>query len=184
MGERYMTVQIRIEDLERAEQIAGLLELNYGLGVRFPGDDEIEAKADALLTDDPASSGDGPFVALGRDDDAETAPGPLHAPLAALPANAPAEIVAATLLLAANGYAVSRAPRQEPDAEERPHLSAREMEVLALLAEGAANKVIARRLDISVHTAKFHVASIVTKLSAANRTDAIATAMREGLVAI
>jgi DNA-binding NarL/FixJ family response regulator len=64
------------------------------------------------------------------------------------------------------------------------HLSAREREVLALLAEGAPNKVIARRLGISVHTAKFHVAAVVAKLGAANRTEAIGIAMREGLVLI
>ncbi|RWE01438.1 MAG: response regulator transcription factor [Mesorhizobium sp.] len=63
-------------------------------------------------------------------------------------------------------------------------MSPREAEVLALLAEGAPNKVIARRLNISVHTAKFHVAAILIKLGAANRTDAIATAMRQGLVLV
>ncbi|MEI9414198.1 response regulator transcription factor, partial [Mesorhizobium sp. Cs1321R2N1] len=66
----------------------------------------------------------------------------------------------------------------------RPALSPREAEVLALLAEGAPNKVIARRLNISVHTAKFHVAAILIKLGAANRTDAIAIAMRQGLVLV
>jgi len=44
--------------------------------------------------------------------------------------------------------------------------TAREMEVLALLAEGASNKAIARKLNISLHTAKFHVASILEKLDA------------------
>ncbi|MDE2602445.1 MAG: helix-turn-helix transcriptional regulator [Bradyrhizobium sp.] len=63
-------------------------------------------------------------------------------------------------------------------------LSPREAEVLALLAEGAPNKVIARRLDISIHTVKFHVAAILVKLGAANRTDAIAIAMRQGLVLV
>ena len=56
--------------------------------------------------------------------------------------------------------------------------------MIALLAEGASNKLIARRLDISVHTAKFHVAAILEKLGAVNRTDAIAIAMREGLVLV
>lgn len=64
------------------------------------------------------------------------------------------------------------------------HLSPREAEVLVLLAEGAPNKVIARRLDISIHTVKFHVAAILVKLGAANRTDAIAIAMRQGLVLV
>ena len=55
-----------------------------------------------------------------------------------------------------------------------PPLTARELEVLALLAEGASNKMIARGLGISVHTAKVHVASVIDKLDAIGRTDAVA----------
>jgi len=54
--------------------------------------------------------------------------------------------------------------------------------VLKLLAEGASNKVIARQLAVSVHTAKFHVASILAKLDATGRTDAVAHAVRLGLL--
>jgi DNA-binding CsgD family transcriptional regulator len=61
-------------------------------------------------------------------------------------------------------------------------LTPRELEVLALLAEGASNKVIARRLGISVHTAKFHVASLLDKLDAVGRTDAVAHAARRGVI--
>jgi DNA-binding CsgD family transcriptional regulator len=71
----------------------------------------------------------------------------------------------------------------ESGAEDEPspiELTARELQVLRLLAEGASNKSIARRLDITAHTAKFHVASIVTKLGATGRTDAVAKAMRLG----
>jgi DNA-binding CsgD family transcriptional regulator len=57
-------------------------------------------------------------------------------------------------------------------------LTARELEVLALLAEGASNKLIARRLGISTHTAKYHVASLLEKLDAVSRTDAVAHAAR------
>jgi DNA-binding NarL/FixJ family response regulator len=63
-------------------------------------------------------------------------------------------------------------------------LTPRESQVLQLLAQGASNKVIARRLEITPHTAKFHVASIVAKLGAKGRTDAVARAMRLGLVMI
>ena len=63
-----------------------------------------------------------------------------------------------------------------------PALTAREAEVLALMAEGASNKAIARRLAISAHTAKFHVASILDKLDAAGRTEAVAQAARLGLL--
>jgi DNA-binding NarL/FixJ family response regulator len=75
----------------------------------------------------------------------------------------------------------------ESDAEDEPppiELTARELQVLRLLAEGESNKSIARRLGITPHTAKFHVASIVTKLGATGRTDAVAKAMRLGLVMI
>jgi DNA-binding NarL/FixJ family response regulator len=67
----------------------------------------------------------------------------------------------------------------EGDADlSRPELTVRELEVLQQLITGASNKEIARRLDISVHTAKFHVASIASKLGAAGRTDAVARALR------
>ncbi len=61
-------------------------------------------------------------------------------------------------------------------------LTPREQEVLALLAEGASNKAIARRLGISVHTAKFHVGSLLDKLDATGRTDAVIHAARIGVL--
>jgi DNA-binding CsgD family transcriptional regulator len=67
-------------------------------------------------------------------------------------------------------------------ADGDPILTPRELEVLALLAEGASNKAIARRLGISVHTAKFHVGSLLDKLDATGRTDAVAHAARRGVI--
>lgn len=64
----------------------------------------------------------------------------------------------------------------------RLSLTERETEVLTLLAEGCSNKVIARRLGISVHTAKFHVAALLDKLDAIGRTDAVVHAARLGLI--
>jgi len=61
-------------------------------------------------------------------------------------------------------------------------LTPRELVVLTLLAEGASNKAIARQLGISVHTAKFHVGSILDKLDATGRTDAVAHAARRGVI--
>ena len=61
-------------------------------------------------------------------------------------------------------------------------LTVRELEVLALLAEGASNKLIGRRLGISAHTAKYHVASLLEKLDAVSRTDAVAHAARIGIL--
>jgi DNA-binding CsgD family transcriptional regulator len=61
-------------------------------------------------------------------------------------------------------------------------LTARETEVLALLARGASNKLVARELAISIHTVKFHVASVLAKLGARNRSDAVAIGIRRGLI--
>jgi two-component system nitrate/nitrite response regulator NarL len=61
-------------------------------------------------------------------------------------------------------------------------LTPRELEVLQLLAEGLPNKAIARRLDISDHTVKFHVNAILSKLGAQSRTDAVVRATRLGLI--
>jgi DNA-binding CsgD family transcriptional regulator len=73
--------------------------------------------------------------------------------------------------------AQSSAP-SDPDAA----LTQREREVLELMAEGASNKMIARALGISVHTAKFHVGSVIDKLDATGRTDAVAQAARLGVI--
>jgi DNA-binding NarL/FixJ family response regulator len=61
-------------------------------------------------------------------------------------------------------------------------LTRRELEVLAAMADGASNKAIARRLGISYHTVKFHVAAVLTKLDADTRTEAVAKAAHLGLV--
>lgn len=71
------------------------------------------------------------------------------------------------------------------DADTSPEpLTSREREVLALVAEGLPNKAIAATLGISDQTVKFHVAAIIGKLGAANRTDAVRLAVRRGLVVI
>ena len=63
-------------------------------------------------------------------------------------------------------------------------LTAREIEVLGLLADGASNREIARRMQISEHTVKFHVSSILNKLGAATRTEAVTRGYKEGLILI
>jgi DNA-binding NarL/FixJ family response regulator len=73
--------------------------------------------------------------------------------------------------------------RDEPSDMTEP-MTTREREVLALLAEGLPNKAIAGTLGISDQTVKFHVAAIIAKLGATNRTDAVRRAVRRGLVAL
>ena len=66
--------------------------------------------------------------------------------------------------------------------ESAETLTAREQEVLMLVAEGLPNKAIARELGISEHTAKFHVGSLLGKLGAASRTEAVTLGARRGLL--
>lgn len=63
-------------------------------------------------------------------------------------------------------------------------LTEREREVLQLMALGLSNKLIARRLDVTEHTVKFHVGSVLAKLGATSRTEAVTSAVRQGLVAL
>lgn len=63
-------------------------------------------------------------------------------------------------------------------------LTSREQEVLELLAQGLANKQIARSLQISEHTVKFHISSIFSKLGVTSRTEAISRGARQGFISI
>src|SRR5439155_21152720 len=63
-------------------------------------------------------------------------------------------------------------------------LTTREREVLELVSQGLSNKLIARALQISEHTVKFHVSSIYTKLGASSRTDAVSRGARYGLITL
>jgi DNA-binding CsgD family transcriptional regulator len=92
-----------------------------------------------------------------------------------------ADIPGLRLVRAGDTADVAVTETRPPDADDL-RLSPRETEVLALLAEGASNKEIARRLGISVHTAKFHVGSVIEKLEAVGRTDAVAHAARRGVI--
>jgi two-component system, NarL family, response regulator YdfI len=73
-------------------------------------------------------------------------------------------------------------PASRPLAELSEPLTPRESEVLQMLASGLPNKEIAARLTISEHTVKFHVASILGKLGAGSRTEAVSLGIRRGLV--
>ncbi len=72
--------------------------------------------------------------------------------------------------------------RQKETANPVQALTPREIEVLDMLGSGLGNKAIAKRLNISDHTVKFHVSSIFQKLSVSKRTEAVAVAVRLGLI--
>ena len=72
----------------------------------------------------------------------------------------------------------------EVDDELSEEITSRETEVLRMLAEGLVNKDIAARLGISEHTVKFHISSILDKLGASTRTEAVTLGIRRGLIPI
>ena len=116
--------------------------------------------------------------------------------IAILPRDAmPGEIVASIEAAAAGLYVLSpevlgrllagrNPPRQTASAMRFETLTLREIEVLAMLAEGLGNKEIARQLDISDNTVKFHLSSIFGKLGATNRTEAVMLGMRHGFIMV
>lgn len=187
MAEKRLAVLIALADRERAEELAAYLAEYEGMLPLLR--DEVDptrlagSSFDAVVSDRASTNG-APTVLLG-----ESQPAAANVP-AVLKATAADSVIAAAIRLTAAGYRVvpETARIADTSAGHEPaapvQLTHREREVIALLAEGASNKLIARRLGISAHTAKFHVAAILQKLGAINRTDAIAIAMREGLVLI
>ena len=108
----------------------------------------------------------------------EIGEGALADRLAALLADVPGLRLAAPGEPADVSLIAARDLPREPDVALTP----REFDVLALIAEGASNKAIARKLGISVHTVKFHIASLLDKLDAEGRTEAVAQAARMGAI--
>lgn len=108
---------------------------------------------------------------------------------AVLARSVPAETLVAALGAAAHGLAVldpalaGGLPLARP-ASPPAELTARELDVLRLLAEGLPNKAIAQRLAISEHTVKFHLNAILGKLGAQSRTEAVVVAIRLGLIGV
>jgi DNA-binding NarL/FixJ family response regulator len=113
---------------------------------------------------------------------------------AVLPRSAAANEIIAAIMAAAAGLIVlnndvldlllSTTPALNRQLDRPPIqlLTAREIEVLDLLAEGQGNKAIAKRLEISEHTVKFHISSIFSKLNAQSRTEAVTLGARLGLI--
>ena len=132
-----------------------------------------------------------PLVMIGADP-ATDGPGIAGSPVAYLPSDIDAQALAAAVRAAAAGLivldpAIAGATGVHAHARataEGESLTAREREVLHLVAEGLPNKAIARELSISEHTAKFHVGSLLGKLGAASRTEAVTLATRRGILPV
>jgi DNA-binding NarL/FixJ family response regulator len=169
-------VALRLADAAAAARVAAV----PGVGVVNDA-----AAADVLVADAPDAEAGPPVLVLAEGAAALAAL--RGGARAVLPPDAAAIDLAAVLPAVARGLAVLPAGllgplvgRRAPEAAAG--LTPRERQVLDLLAAGASNKVIARRLGLSFHTAKAHVAAVLQKLGANSRADAVARGARAGLV--
>ena len=190
-----------VSDLAVAGQTAGgaglamLIEQTMPtiLLIDQPGDDEeaLDRLAAILAGDTNLNA-----LVLGDDQTAETLSASLGAGVRGyLPRESSGgELIAAVRAVAAGLLVLDPTAAAEllDRATERPRpplntapgeaLTPRELEVLQALAAGLTNRAIARQLSVSENTIKFHVSSILTKLSAASRAEAVALAARRGLL--
>jgi DNA-binding NarL/FixJ family response regulator len=172
-----------VDVLIKADAVNGLAASLSELQASLPGSEPFPALL--LLSDEAASIGDLtglPLRAWGiLPVDAST-----EELIAAVHALHEGLIVAAphlfSHLLASRPQAGEVLAFNTADQAQIEALTARETEVLQLLAQGLANKQIAVMLSISEHTVKFHVSSIYAKLGAANRTEAVRLGARRGLI--
>lgn len=183
-----VAVEILIGEPALADRVADLLD---EAGVRIVDPDE--RAADVTITDGPPQrrTESRTIVIADRADQAAAlragAAGVLPPTFSAAQLLAVVEAVSLGLVVVPKSVladALDATSHSEPDeaAPEPAALTPRELQVLARMAAGATNKLIARQLDISVHTVKFHVASILEKLDSTGRTDAVAQAVRLGLL--
>lgn len=115
---------------------------------------------------------------------------------AVLPPDASAQEITASIAAVAAGLVVfhpsgtplkvggTRGSRHVASGPRASPLTPRELEVLTMMAEGVGNRTIARRLGISSHTVKFHIAAILDKLNARSRTEAVTVGLRRGLLMV
>jgi DNA-binding CsgD family transcriptional regulator len=131
--------------------------------------------ADIVLADGDSPAAEiRPIVVLGGGDG--SLPGLLSRNADANQIDAALRAVAAGLIVRSpSGTEAGFRPMRENDVREL--LTPRELEVLAAIAEGLTNKAVARRLDISLHTVKFHIESVFRKLGARTRTEAVTKAL-------
>jgi len=172
-----ITVEVRVGDEALSRWISDWIEASAAFT-----SGAAHGPRSVLIADHVPDDVDAPVVLLSAD----AAAWPRHSQVAAR-LTPPVDFVKLRIAVeaAAHGLSVFEpAARFGPADDGAPDLTNREIEVLHLLAEGASNKIIARALGISAHTAKFHVASILEKLDAASRAEAVTSAIRLGLLMI
>jgi DNA-binding CsgD family transcriptional regulator len=170
-----ITVEVRLSAEALAQRISRWIEQS---GIFVAG--AAKGRLSVMIADHIPDDAESPVVLLASEDEIAAIP---RDPRVAVRLSPEAGLTKIRIALeaAAHGLSIGIAPSTPPAGSAFPALSARELEVLRHLAEGASNKAIARRLGISAHTVKFHVAAILDKLGAASRTEAAAQAIRASL---
>jgi DNA-binding CsgD family transcriptional regulator len=170
----HRTLRVAVAAADSARR-AGLTAIvwNAGHAISENSDD-----ADVLLADGVAPGSGPPAVTLGGNDAGQ--PG-------VLPRDASPEQIDAAIRAVAAGLTVrpAESPRPAFDAvaeQELNLLTPREVEVLAAIGNGLSNNAVARQLGISQHTVKFHVESLLRKLGAASRAEAVHKGLRQRLI--
>ncbi len=167
-----IVVEVRLSDEALADRIARWLDGNAGFS-----SGPAHGPGSVIVADHVPDDSSAPVVLLAGEDDPLGWP---HDRRIAARLSPEVDLVRLRIAVEAAAHGMSIKNSAKSSSLENG-LTARETEVLQLLVEGASNKVIARALDISTHTVKFHVASILEKLGAASRTEAVMNAIRLGL---
>ena len=154
--------------LTLAEAGADVLVVDLRDGETLPADSAAFDGALLVLSDDPTVAADAAIAGVlpGRASDAQVA--------AAVQALAEGLTVRTPALREPSGFA-------SPEPGRRPLLTPREVEVLSCVGDGLSNKAIARRLNISAHTVKYHLEAIYAKLDVSSRAEAVTRGLRLGL---
>ena len=166
ISRKSLRVAIQVGDPGRR---AGLYQVVSGAGHEVVASTDF---ADVALVDGEQSTGQGvPTVTLGGADNDQAG---------LLPSNASPKRIDAALRAVAAGLVVRAIEDAAAGFDAMPErsletlLTPREIEVLSAIAYGLSNKAIARRLSISLHTVKFHIESLLRKLGAHSRAEAVA----------
>jgi DNA-binding NarL/FixJ family response regulator len=169
-----LRVAVLAAEPQRAESLSRLVR-EVGHVVVAPGE-----RPSVVLTDGVVAAGNLPTVALGMEGESHQA---------RLPSDASPEQIDAALRAVAVGLSVTiadefgRGFEALHDEDEHTLLTPREVEVLTAVSNGLTNKEIARELGISRHTVKFHLESLMRKLGASSRAEAVFKSMRLKLFA-
>lgn len=173
-----LQVRLAVTDPVRRRGLSAMLAAS---GHTVAGEAADVVLCDLLPGSTPPPEAEAPVLALTDGPAPDHLAGVLPRAVEPVQLDAALRAVAAGLVVRAPGIVL---PAGFGAAEDTPPLTPREVEVLALVGQGFTNKAVARRLGISVHTVKFHLEALFSKLDATSRAEAVAKGLRGGVIEI